>query len=193
MDKQLRVVKADGSTEAYLHTKVLGTINNALTAAGRADMTLAERLADVVTFHLYEQTDRHSISSSEIFFVIKATLAATGGEEAAVALTEHALERRLRRNRTEVIEVDVRDFADIESLCRSDSPHARVPWDKTRIVHDLTARFSLSHQTARAIASTVEERIFSMGLTAVPLGLIKQLVLSETVATLRAEHELQTA
>jgi len=78
MDKQLRVVKADGSTEAYLHTKVLGTINNALTAAGRADMTLAERLADVVTFHLYEQTDRHSISSSEIFFVIKATLAATG-------------------------------------------------------------------------------------------------------------------
>jgi hypothetical protein len=52
MDKQLRVVKADGSTEAYLHTKVLGTVNNALTAAGQGDMTLAEHLAEVVTFHL---------------------------------------------------------------------------------------------------------------------------------------------
>jgi len=193
MDKQLRVVKADSSTEAYLHTKVLGTINNALTAAGRADMMVAERLADVVTFHLYEQTDRHSISSGEIFCMIKVVLASTGCEAAAAALTEHALERRLRRNRTEVIEVDVQNFADIESLCLSDSPPARVPWNKTRIVQDLTARFSLPHQTARAIASTVEERIFSMGLTAVPLSLIKQLVLSETVSALRAERELQTA
>jgi hypothetical protein len=193
MDKQLRVVKADGSTEAYLHTKVLGTINNALTAAGRADMMVAERLADVVTFHLYEQTDRHGISSGEIFCMIKAVLAATGCEAAAAALTEHALERRLRRNRTEVIEVDVQNFADIESLCLSDSPPARVPWNKTQIVQDLTARFSLPHQTARAIASMVEERIFSMGLTAVPLSLIKQLVLSETVSALRAERELQTA
>ena len=193
MDKQLRVVKADGSTEAYLHTKVLGTINNALTAAGRADMMVAERLADVVTFHLYEQTNRHSISSGEIFCMIKAVLVATGCEEAAAALTEHTLERRLHRNRTEVLEVDVQDFADIEALCQSGSPLARVPWDKTRIVHDLTARFGLAHQTARAIASAVEERVFSMQLTAVPQSLVKQLVLSETVAALRAEHELQTA
>lgn len=193
MDKQLRVVKADGSTEAYLHTKVLGTINNALTAAGRADMALAERLADVVTFHLYEETDRHSINSGEILCMIKAVLVSTGCEEAAAALTEHALERRLRRSRTEVLAVDVQDFADIEPLCQSDSPPARASWDKTRIVSDLTVRLGLPCQTARAIASMVEERIFSMGLTAVPQSLIRQLVLAETVATLRAEHELQTA
>lgn len=192
MDKQLRVVKADGSTEAYLHTKVLGTINNALSAAGQADMTVAERLAEVVTFHLYEQAGRPSVGSGEILCMIKAVLVATGYEEAAAALAEHALERRLRRNRTEVVQVSVRDLADVERLSRSDSSSPRTPWDKTRIVHDLTAHFGLPHQTARVIAATVEERIFSMGVSAVPLSLIKQLVLSETVTALRAQHELQT-
>jgi transcriptional regulator NrdR family protein len=193
MDKQLRVVKADGSSEAYLHTKVLGAINNALAAAGQADMTLAEYLAEVVTFHLYQEADRRSISSNEIFSMIKAVLVATGNEEAAAALTEHALERRLRRSRTEVIEVDVRDFADLRQLCQVEQPLARMPWDKTRIVNDLTTRSHLSRQIARAIASMVEERVFSMGMTAVPRSLVKQLVLGETVAVLRAEQELQTA
>jgi hypothetical protein len=193
MDKQLRVVKADGSTEAYLHTKVLGTINNALTAAGQPDMTLAEHLAEVVTFHLYDPPDRHSISSGEILWMIKAVLVATGCEEAAAALTEHTLERRLRRSRTEVLEISIQGFDDLKGLCQADRPPARMPWDKTRIVNDLTVRFGLPRQTARVIASTVEERVFGMGMTAVPLSLIKQLVLSETVAALRAEHELQTA
>lgn len=193
MDKQLRVVKADGSTEAYLHTKVLGAINNALCAAGQPDMTLAEHLAEIVTFHLYDQTDRHSISSDEIFSTIKAVLAATGCEEAAAALTEHALERRLRRSRTEVLDVDVQDFADLRQLCRGDRPPARMPWNKTQIVDDLTDRCGVPPQTARAIASMVEERIFGMGMTAVPRSLVRQLVLGETAAVLHAELQSQTA
>src|SRR5512142_1228705 len=119
MDKPLRVIKADGSSEAYLHTKVLGTINNALTAAGQPDITLAEHLAEVVTFHLYQETDRRSASSSEILSIIKAVLAATGREEVAAALTEHALERRLRRNRTEVVKTDVQDFGDLGQLSQT--------------------------------------------------------------------------
>jgi transcriptional regulator NrdR family protein len=193
MDKQLRVVKVDGTSEAYLHTKVLGTINNALSGAGQPDMTTAEHLAEVVTFHLYQEADRHSINSGEIFSMIKAVLVVTGNEEAAAALSEHALERRLKRVRTEVLDVDVQDFADLEHVYEAQDPPARLPWDKTRIVDDLTSRFNLPRQTARAIASLVEERIFSMGMTAVPRSLIKQLVLGETAATLRAERELQTA
>lgn len=193
MDKQLRVVKADGSTEAYLHTKVLGAINNALAAAGQPDMTLAEHLAEVVTFYLYQGAGRRTISSGEIFAMIKAVLVATGGEEAAAALTEHALERRLRRSRTEVIEVDVQNFGDVRQLSRAQRPPPRMPWDKTRIVHDLTTRFHLPRPIARAIASMVEERVFCMGMTAVPRSLVKQLVLGETAAVLHAEQELQTA
>ena len=193
MDKQLQVVKADGSTEAYLHTKVLGTINSALSAAGQPDMTLAEHLAEVVTFHLYDQTDPPSINSSEIFWMIKAALVATGCEEAAAALTDHALGRRLQRSRTAVLELDVQDFSDLKALCQSNYQPAQMPWDKTRIVQDLTIRFGLPRQTARAIASMVEERVFSMGMTTVPLSLIKQLVLSEAVVALRAEQQLQIA
>jgi hypothetical protein len=193
MDKQLRVVKADGSREAYLHTKVLGAINNALAAAGQPDMTTAEHLAEVVTFHLYQEPDRHGVSSNEIFALIKAVLVATGHEEAAAALSEHALERRLKRIRTEVLDVDVQDLADLEHVYEVQDSPGRTPWDKARIVADLTRRLGVPLQTARAIASAVEEQIFRMSIPVVPRSLVRQLVLGEAAATLRAQRQLQTA
>lgn len=191
MKKQLQVIKADGTTEEYLHTKVIGTINNALTAAGRPDIAMAEDLAEVVTYYLYKRREERQVSSSEIHSMIKAVLTSTGYEMAAVALGDHALERRLRRVRTEVLAMDVEDFADVEKLHRMRQPPVRVPWDKARIVHDLARECGMPHQTARAVASLVEERIFSMGMTLVPRGLIKQLVLGEAAAMLRAQQELQ--
>jgi hypothetical protein len=38
----------------------------------------------------------------------------------------------------------------------------------------------------------VEEKIFKMGITLVPASLIKQIVLGDAVAVLRAERQLQT-
>jgi len=35
---QIKVIKADGAAEEYLHTKVIGTINNALGRIDQADM-----------------------------------------------------------------------------------------------------------------------------------------------------------
>jgi hypothetical protein len=192
MNRQLRVMKADGSTEAYRHTKVIGTINNALSATGRADMSMAEDLAEVVTYYLYHKQTQRGVSSSEIFTMIKAVLAATGQEEAAAVLTEYAHERRLRRARTEVLPINVQDFHDLRKLDHSNLPPDRARWDKARIVHDLTTRSGVSRDTARAVAAMVEERVFSMGMTMVPLSLIKQLVLGETAAALRAQKELQT-
>jgi transcriptional regulator NrdR family protein len=192
MKRQLRVIKADGTSEAYLHTKVIGAINNALAGMGQPDMTVAEHLAEVVTFCLYHESDRRKVSSNEIFSMIKAALAATGYEDAAVALSEHAFERRLKRGRTEVLGVEVQDYTDVERLYQANSPPPRAPWDKNRIVRDLTTKSNLPRHTARAVAGIVEERIFNMGVTAVPLSLIKQLVLGEAATTLRAERELQT-
>jgi hypothetical protein len=40
------------------------------------------------------------------------------------------------------------------------------------------------------IASMVEEKIFSMGVTLVPASLVKQLVLGDTATVLRAERQL---
>ncbi|OHB64788.1 MAG: hypothetical protein A2Y77_01080 [Planctomycetes bacterium RBG_13_62_9] len=191
MKKQLQVTKTDGTVEEYVHTKVVGTINSALAAAGRPDMAMAEDLAEVVTYYLYKKRDHRQVSSSEIFSMIKAVLTSTGHETAAAALSEHACERRLKRTRTEVLAVDVRDFADVEKLYRAQQPPERMSWDKSRIARDLVAESGLPHQTARAVASLVEERIFRMGMTLVPRSLVKQLVLGETAAMLRAQQELQ--
>jgi hypothetical protein len=192
MHKQLQVTKSDGTTEEYIHTKVVGTINNALSASGQPDMAMAEDLAEVVTYYLYRRQDSRHVSSSEIFSMIKAVLVSTGFEAAALALGEHAIERRLKRARTEVLVVDVQDFSDVERLYQTRQPPMRVPWDKSRIIDELTGESGLSRPMARVVAAMVEERIFSMGMTLVPQSLLKQLVLGEAAAILRAEQELQT-
>jgi transcriptional regulator NrdR family protein len=193
MNRQLQVTKTDGTTEEYIHTKVIGTINNAFSAIGRPDIAMAEDLAEVVTYYLYHQQDRRQVSSSEILAMIKAVLTSTGHEAAAAALGEHAVERRLKRDRTEVLALDVVDRTDLEELNRARRSAARIAWDKGRIVRDLTAESGIPPQMARAVAATVEERIFSMGMTLVPRSLVKQLVLGEAAAMLQAQQELQAA
>lgn len=191
MNKQLRVIKSDGSSEAYLHTKVLGTINNAMTASGQGDIVMAEDLTEVVTFYLYNKHDRATAGSGEILAMIKAVLAATGHEQAALALAGHSRERRLKRVRTEVLAVDMQEFTDPQRLFQTGQTPERTAWNKARIVQDLTDRVGLSHQTARVVAACVEEKVFRMEMTMVPLSLIKQLVLGETAAMLLAERALQ--
>jgi transcriptional regulator NrdR family protein len=192
MQTQLKVIKADGSVEEYLHTKVLGAISNALGSAGQSDISIAEQLADVVTYYLYHGHRRRSITSSEIFSVIKAVLSAVNYEDAAIALTEHYFERKLKRSRIEVVWTDVRELSDAELLAAGDREDNRCRWDKSRIVEDLVTKYDVCQQTARTIASMVEEKIFNIGITQVPASLIKQLVLNDAAAILRAQRQLQT-
>jgi chorismate-pyruvate lyase len=192
MRKQLQVIKTDGTTEEYIHTKVIGTINNALSAAGRPDMMMAEDLAEVVTYYLYRKQEQREVSSSEILSMIKAVLVSTGFEAAAAALGEHAIGRRLSRARTEILAVDVQDFADVERLHRTRQQPERIPWDKGRIIEELAGESGLSRQMARVVAAMVEERIFNMGMTLVPQSLLKQLILGETATVLQAQRDLQT-
>jgi len=187
---QLKVVKADGAVEQYLHTKVMGTINNALGGVGQADIYIAEELAEVVTYYLYHRQDRHNVTSREVFSVIKAVLAATGHEEAAIVLSEHHFERKLNRSRVEVVGFDIQELADAELFCNVQETDGRSRWDKARIVNDLVAEDGFIRQTARMIASMVEEKILNMGITRVPVSLIKQLVLNDAAAVLRAQSAL---
>jgi hypothetical protein len=189
---QLKVIKADGTVEEYLHTKVIGTIGNALGGVGQPDICIAEQFADVVTYFLYHNQNRRIVTANEIFSIIKAVLTTTGNEEAAVALSEHHLQRRLKRCRIEVISVDIQELADVELLAGAEESSLRCRWDKSRIVADLLTKQGLCRQTARMIASMVEEKIFSMGVTLVSTGLIKQLILGDTASVLRAQRQLQT-
>jgi hypothetical protein len=189
---QLRVIKADGSIEAYLYTKVVGTISNALGRIDQADVHIAEELAEVVTYFLYHKQKPLVASSSEILSIIEAVLTATGREDAAIALSEHHFERRLKRSRVEVVAVDIEQLSDADALAADAQTNGRCRWDKSRIVKDLMTKHSLSRQTARTIASMVEERVFNVGISSVPFSLIKQLVLGDAAAVLRAERQLQT-
>ena len=193
MQTQLKVIKADGSVEEYAHTKVMGTINNALDKIGQADVYIAEQLAEVVTYFLYHRQNHRSATSSEIFSIIKAVLTAISYEDAAIGLSEHHFERRLKRSRTEVVSIDIQDLTDTELLVGTEGTNSRSRWDKSRIVEDLVIKYDLCQPTARAIASMVEEKIFNMGINLVPSSLIKQLVLGDTATVLRAQRQLQTA
>ena len=192
MQSQIKVLKADGSNEEYLYTKVMSTINSALMAAGHADTYVAEKLADVVTYYLYQNRDAETISSSEIFSIIEASLATSGYECAAAALSEQHYRRKLKRKRTKVAAVDVRELGDAEAVCIASDEAWVSDWDKSHIIAKLQADYALDCQTARTIASTVEEKILNMGLTVVPASLIKQVVLNDTALTLRARRQLQT-
>lgn len=189
---QLKVIKADGSAEEYLHTKVIGAISNALSRIGQADICIAEELAEVVTYFLYHKQKPLVVTSSEIFSIIEASLTTTGYEDAAVALSEHHFERRLKRSRIEVVSADIQQLSDAELLGRIEEFGSRSRWNKSIIIEDLVTKHNLCRQTARMIASMVEEKIFNMGITQLPASLVKQLVLGDAAAVLRAERQLQT-
>ena len=190
---QLKVIKADGSVEEYLHTKVIGTISSALDAIDQTDTLVAEQLAEVVTYFLYHKQKRYKVTSGEISSVVKAVLDSTKYEDAAIALTEYHFERRLKRSRIEVVPINIQRLEDAHLLAASEQPPQRSRWDKSRIVADLVANHDVPRQVARTIASMVEEKIFSLGITLVPASLIKQLVMADTAAVLRAHQQLQTA
>jgi transcriptional regulator NrdR family protein len=187
---QFKVIKADGTTEGYLHTKVLAAINNALGTVGQLDVEVAEELAEAVTYFLHSRQGLPVVTSGEILSMIKAVLTATNYENAALALSEHHFERKLKRSRVEVVSVDIQQLADLEALCKDKQLHNRSRWDKSQIINDLTIKYNIDRQTARTIASMVEEKLLNLGIALVPVGLIKQLVLSDTAAVLHAEQQL---
>jgi len=189
---QLRVAKADGSTEEYLYTKVIGTISNALSANEQSDICVAEHLAEAVTYFLYSRKKPLLVSSSEILSVIKAVLSATGHDHAATVLSEHHFHRRLKRSRVEVVSIDIRKLSDAELLAKTPAAQSASRWDKSKIVDYCVKKHDVGYKTARAIASMVEDRIFKMELTQVPASLIKQLVLNDAAALLHAERQLLT-
>ena len=188
---QLKAIKADGLCEEYLHTKIIGTISNALAETGQADIFLAEQLAEVVTYHLYHKQKRRTVTSSEIFSAIKVVLASTKYSEAAVALNEYHYYRKLKRSRVEVVHIEISGLSDAELLRTLSTGCNRSRWNKSIIVRDLISKYNVDYQTARAIAAAVEEKMLRMGSTLVSAGLIKQLVLSDTAAVLKAGNQLQ--
>lgn len=176
----IRVIKADRTMESYLHMKVLSTFHNALSRAGQGDLYTAEQLAEAVTFYLYRQSQTRQISTEEIHLMILAVLRDTGYDRSAQMLNQHRLERQLQRRRIEIL--DNRNGAAV-----------RVLWDKSGLVEELMRTFSLERPLVRAVAGSVEEKIFRMGISRISRGLLNELIAADLEAMLSAQEQLQVS
>lgn len=174
---QLIVIKRNGSSERYLHTKVLGTFNHVLSLAGEGDIIAAEQFTEAVTFHLYHRSGMTMVTSKELHSLIRSVLVTTGYDEAVELLDEWRARRKLGRKRIEVISDDF----EIER------------WDKSHISSDLIEVEGFDEQVARVVASSVEEKILNMGVTQVRKMLIEQLVLADMAVMTEASRQLEMA
>ncbi|MEN6637658.1 MAG: hypothetical protein ABFC95_00500 [Smithella sp.] len=175
---QIRVVKNDGTMEAYLHTKVLGTFNHAMAMVDNECLFAAEQLAEAVTFYIYRTGERATLSTDEIHLMIMSVLAGTGYGHAATALGQHRLNRRLARRRLEVIAEE------------ADGGVRHEAWDKGRIARDLVEERRFDPLLARTIAGSVEEKALGMKISKIRKGLIRQLVTADTEALVEADCRL---
>lgn len=171
---QLSVIKNDGSIEQYLHTKVLGTINRALDDVEQTNIIAAEQFAEAVTFHLYHNSDSSNIKSEDVHHLVIKALTETGYQQAAIALGDHRKHRKITRSRIEVL----------HSTGRINR------WNKSLIVRKLTGKCQLEQPLARAVATSVEEKVLNLNMTRVNHNLVGLLVVAETEIMLKAEKEL---
>ncbi|MEN6384532.1 MAG: hypothetical protein ABFD79_04980 [Phycisphaerales bacterium] len=165
---QLQVIKADGSQEPYLHTKVIASFVNAFVEPAEKNTFLASQLAESVTYYLYNNYGSDTITSSEILSIIKAVLSSTGFDFAAQVLSEHNYRRNLLRSRVQVVKAG---SARITALADNIQP-----WNKSKIINSLIAEHNLDSASARTIASLVEEKILNSGFHLVPADFVKFLV-----------------
>ena len=169
---QIEVVKANGSYEPYLHTKVLGTLHRVMAQENPECLQNAEMLADAVTFYLYHVADALTASTEQIHQWILKALEGSGYRNAAELLTKHRLERYLRRCRVEVI----------------DSAFPR--WDKGHIVLWLMGHYGVDELMARTIAGAVEEQVLHLGLSRIRKSLVSHLVTANAESLFEAQQQL---
>ncbi len=177
---KIRVLKEDGVIEDYKHTKVFGTLNNALALVDQASVFTAEQLAEAITFYFYKKQDSQLLKSEQVHLLVMSVLQGTGYQNAAKKLNEHRLNRKIKRNRMSVI-----------NSFKRDDPDNASKWDKGVIVKKLVASGAINRDLARAIASTVEQRVLAMEVSSVTTELISVIVKEQTDAMLTAQRSLE--
>lgn len=169
---QIQVLKAGGSTESYLHTKVLGTLHRAMAAVEVDCLETAQMLSDAVTYFLYRHPESKTLTTDQIHQMILTVLDGAGFGAASEHLNAHRLNRRLQRRRVEV----------------TDSEH--LVWDKECIVRDLVEQYCMETPLARTIAGAVEEKVLRMGVLRIRKGTIHHLMMADMENLLEAHYQL---
>ena len=172
---QIRVIKSNGSTEPYLHTKVLGTLHRAMAAVQSDCLETAQMLSDAVTYFLYRHPDSKVLTTDQVHQMILTVLDGAGFGSASEHLNAHRLNRRLARRRIEVTDSET------------------SVWDKECIVRDLMGQYCLERPLARTIAGSVEEKVLRMGVMRIRKATIHHLMIDDMEDLLEAHYQLSAS
>jgi len=187
----LRVEKADGSHEVYLHTKVIGAIAAALAEADAYDPHDAEELAEAVRKFIAQRYGNSLVSSDEIYSMVQVALCETGFVQAALALHQHRTHREMARRRVEVVRQTT--LTEHAAWAQHDLSHTKTQvlnWNKSVIARDLQKNQSLPPHLARAVAAQVEEKVLRLGTRQLRTALLHELVTDELYLMQQAQIAL---
>ena len=183
---KLKIIKRDGNSESYIYTKILRTLCGCLEQQ-QEGISTAEQIADAFTFYLYSRDD-NVVTTSEIHTMLKIVLSEAGFEKAAEKLHEHHYLRAMKRNRIKVIAAKVEDINDAKIFCEIKQFGLHQRWEKYTLIQWLQQKCKLDNIEARAVASTVEEKILNTDISAVTTHFIKELALIEVASLQQAQQ-----
>ncbi|MCK4401484.1 anaerobic ribonucleoside-triphosphate reductase [bacterium] len=175
------VRKRDGRIVLFDKNKIMQAILKAAAAVGGQDKTVAEELTNAITSYL-EQNFRNNVPEiEEIQDIVEKVLIETGHAKTSKAYILYRNERARLREMLQVRkEKKVKATTTDLSLFVSTVTHDEIlPWNKAKISMALVKEAGVSQSVADTIATSVEENIFTSGLTQISTSLIRELVDNE--------------
>ncbi|HPF41833.1 MAG TPA: ATP cone domain-containing protein [Phycisphaerae bacterium] len=177
MDGEVRIVKRDGSVEAFSFPKLLNCIQNGFHSSGETidrHQSTSRGLAEAVQTYLHNVDQREHegpIASHDVARLVELVLTQTGYVAASMAIKRHADLRKRQRN-----------WVKVAHKRPSDGLIVQKRWNKTRIVAHLLDDHHLEPTTARIVSGRVEQIVFNCGLKVVTENFVKETVNSELLA-----------
>ena len=182
------VRKRDNRIVPFDDTKIADAIHKALRSVGQADRARSEELAELVCQFLEENLSGTVPAIEEIQDAVETVLINVWPEVAK----EYIIYRRHRSTLRETLEVR-KSLDDVHAI--EDDPLApgvltEVPavdhdvggiakWQKSKIAASLIKESDVDPTIAAAVASAVEEKVFSSGMSRLSTSLIRELVDNE--------------
>ncbi|MHC5033519.1 MAG: anaerobic ribonucleoside-triphosphate reductase [Planctomycetota bacterium] len=176
-----QVRKRDGRLVPFDRSKIADAIFKAAQAVGGDDRVLADELAAMVTMFLERNFDDQPPTIEEIQDTVEKVLIETGHAKTAKAYILYR-DRRARIRQSLQVRKPVRrrdSSTDIALLVNAETHDQLDVWDKSKIVRALELEADVAHRLAREIASEVERRVMSSGLTRISTSLVRELVDNE--------------
>jgi len=175
------VRKRDGRVAPFDKNKIMQAILKAAAAVGGQDKAVAEELTNAITSYLEQNFRDKTPEIEEIQDIVEKVLIETGHAKTSKA---YILYRNERSRLREMLQVRKEKKAkttttDLSLFVSTITADEILPWNKAKISMALVKEAGVSQLIADKIATSVEENIFTSGLTKISTSLIRELVDNE--------------